>query len=186
MRAEESLDEKLMDIIIEERLDNALDDALQKDAGYQQSEQLKRQKCDRLKEIGLTEEQWEEVEVALMADNSYCAIYGELAYRQGFQDGVKNMREKPEGTIPDVISRQELNAILGDVLQKDTGYQQSDRLKRKKCNRLRKIKLTEEQWEKVEEALRVDNAYCAIYGEIAYQQGFQDGAKIMSELKRLV
>ena len=178
MRAEESMDEKLMDIIIEERLDNVLDDTLQKDAGYQQSEQLKRQKCDRLKEIGLTEEQWEEVEEALMADNSYCAIYGELAYRQGFQDGVKNMREKPEGTIPDVISRQELNAILGDVFQKDTGYQQSERLKR--------IKLTEEQWGEVEKVLMADSAYCAIYGEIAYQQGFQDGAKIMSELKRLV
>lgn len=183
---EESLEEKLMDIIIGERLNNGMEDVLLKNAGYQQSEQLKRQKCDRLQEIGLTEEQWEEVEEALTADNSYCAIYGELAYRQGFQDGVKNMRENPEGKVAEVICGEKRNTLLDDVLQKDTGYCQSEKLKRKKWNRLKKIKLTEEQWKQVKEARIANNSYCDIYGELTYQQGFQDGAKIVSELKRLV
>lgn len=183
---EESLEEKLMDIIIGERLNNGMDDVLLRNAGYQQSEQLKRQKCDRLQEIGLTEKQWEEVEEALMADNSYCAIYGELAYRQGFQDGVKNMRENPERKVAEVICGEKWNTLLDDVLQKDTGYCQSEKLKRKKWNRLKKIKLTEEQWKQVEEALIANNSYCDIYGKLTYQQGFQDGAKIVSELKRLV
>lgn len=59
---------------------------------------------------------------------------------------MKNFGEKPEGRVLEGISGEGRNILLDDVLQKDTGYRQSERLKREKWNRLKRIKLTEEQW----------------------------------------
>lgn len=86
-------EKRMLDIIIKERTEEALDNTLENNIDYLQIKQLKMQKSEKLKELGLTKEQERAVEEVINIGNSYCAVYGQLAYQQGFQDGIKLISE---------------------------------------------------------------------------------------------
>ncbi len=72
--------------IIRNRLDTALEDTLRKDRKYQSSKQKAEEKTGRLSEDMFTPEQWKLVEDALDDSNASGSEYGRVAYQQGLFD----------------------------------------------------------------------------------------------------
>lgn len=81
-------EDKLLDILAEERIHNALDTALDASEDYQET--LEQQdKADReVEQTGLSKEQKKAVGRLVAAVNANGAAYGAVAYRQGLKDGV--------------------------------------------------------------------------------------------------
>ncbi len=85
--------EKLLDILAEERMGTALEEALKEDGEYQH--ELGEQETAFGEMIRLLPDGELEtvVDRAVSATNSCGAAYGMAAYRQGFKDGVRVARE---------------------------------------------------------------------------------------------
>lgn len=74
--------------IIRNRLDTALEDTLRKDRKYQKSKQTAKEKAGRLSEDMFTPEQWDLIDNALEESNASGSEYGRVAYHQGFFDAL--------------------------------------------------------------------------------------------------
>lgn len=74
--------------IIRNRLDTALEDTLRKDRKYQKSKQTAKEKAGRLSEDIFTPEQWDLIDDALEESNASGSEYGRVAYQQGFFDAL--------------------------------------------------------------------------------------------------
>lgn len=74
--------------IIRNRLDTALEDTLRKDRRYQNSKQKAKEKAGRLSEDMFTPEQWDLIDDALEESNASGSEYGRVAYQQGFFDAL--------------------------------------------------------------------------------------------------
>ena len=74
--------------IIRNRLDTALEDTLRKDRKYQKSKQTAKEKAGRLAKDMFTPEQWKLIEDALDDSNASGSEYGRVAYQQGFFDAL--------------------------------------------------------------------------------------------------
>ena len=87
---------KMLDIFIEARTGRALDKAVDKSKDYQDA--LKRQDIafNDMDMAGLSREQKRIVDRAISAANDCSAVYGAVAYRLGFHDGIKVMSEIKE------------------------------------------------------------------------------------------
>ena len=85
--------ENLLDILAEERIHSALQDALDEDELYQSAEKEVDETLNELKKAGLSREQNKVVDKTLSATNASGAAYGATAYKQGLYDGIKLMSE---------------------------------------------------------------------------------------------
>ena len=74
--------------IIRNRLDTALEDTLRKDRKYQRAKQTAEEKTGRLAKDMFTPEQWKLVEDALDDSNASGSEYGRVAYQQGLFDAL--------------------------------------------------------------------------------------------------
>ena len=74
--------------IIRNRLDTALEDTLRKDRKYQRAKQTAEEKTGRLSKDVFTPEQWKLVEDALDDSNASGSEYGRVAYQQGLFDAL--------------------------------------------------------------------------------------------------
>lgn len=79
----------LLEIIAEHRTGKALDEAVENDKGYQEALVEQSEVFDKLEELELTTEQYKVVNQAISANNHLGAMYGEVAYRVGMEDGVR-------------------------------------------------------------------------------------------------
>ena len=89
----ERREENLLDILAEERIHTALQDALDDNELYQSTEKEVDETLNELKKAGLSREQNKVVDRALSATNASGAAYGATAYKQGLYDGIKLMSE---------------------------------------------------------------------------------------------
>ena len=89
----EKREESLLDILAEERIHSALQNALDEDELYQSAEKEVDETLDELQKAGLSREQNKVVDKALSATNASGAAYGATAYKQGLYDGIKLMSE---------------------------------------------------------------------------------------------
>lgn len=78
----------ILQYIIRNRLDTALEDTLRKDRRYQNSKQKAKEKAGRLSEDMFTPEQWDLIDDALEEGNASGSEYGRVAYQQGFFDAL--------------------------------------------------------------------------------------------------
>jgi hypothetical protein len=78
----------ILQYIIRNRLDTALEDTLRKDRRYQNSKQKAKEKAGRLSEDMFTPEQWDLIDDALEESNASGSEYGRVAYQQGFFDAL--------------------------------------------------------------------------------------------------
>lgn len=85
--------ESILDILMEERLYNALEVLLLNNKEYQTVQKELQETIDKLEEMGLNKEQDMAVDRVLSVTNQSSAMYGAAAYRQGFYDGIKLMAE---------------------------------------------------------------------------------------------
>lgn len=88
--------EKLLDILMDKRMETALEAALKEDGGYRHGLEEQETAFDAVKEIPLDEEQENVVDRAISATNNCGALYGIAAYRQGLKDGIQIARELGE------------------------------------------------------------------------------------------
>ena len=79
--------------IIRNRLDTALEDTLRKDRKYQKSKQTAKEKAGRLSEDMFTPEQWDLIDDALEESNASGSEYGRVAYQQGFFDALSFFKD---------------------------------------------------------------------------------------------
>ena len=89
----EKREKNLLDILAEERIHTALQDALDEDELYQSAEKEVDETLDELQKAGLSKEQNKVVDKAISATNASGAAYGATAYKQGLYDGIKLMSE---------------------------------------------------------------------------------------------
>ena len=83
----------LLEAMYKERVENALEEVLQKDERYQKISKETRRKIEEIDKLGLGKEEWLIIDRALSATNERCAEYGRVSYRQGFLDAVRLLRK---------------------------------------------------------------------------------------------
>lgn len=88
--------ERLLQVFLEERIRHVLEQGLHYDSNYQSALELQRQEIKKLEEMEWSKEQNEKIGKAIDSVNHCSAIYGETAYKQGLQDGMKLMAELKE------------------------------------------------------------------------------------------
>ncbi len=86
----------LLEIIAEHRTGDDLDEAVRKDKGYQEALVQQEEVFDKLDALGLTAEQKSVVDQVITANNHVGAMYGEVAYRIGMEDGIRLRLELKE------------------------------------------------------------------------------------------
>lgn len=79
--------------LFEQRMETALEENLRVDKEYKRIRGIANSKQDRLNKIGLNKNQWQLVDRAISSANALGSEYGRVAYRQGFQDGIKLVSE---------------------------------------------------------------------------------------------
>lgn len=79
--------------IIRNRLDTALENTLRKDRRYQNSKRKAEEKSGRLSEDMFTPEQWDLIDDALEESNASGSEYGRVAYQQGFFDALSFFKD---------------------------------------------------------------------------------------------
>ena len=79
--------------IIRNRLDTALEDTLRKDRRYQNSKQKAEEKSGSPSEDMFTPEQWDLIDDALEESNASGSEYGRVAYQQGFFDALSFFKD---------------------------------------------------------------------------------------------
>lgn len=89
----EKREKNLLDILAEERIHTALQEALDENQLYQSAEKEVDETLNELQKAGLSREQNKVVDKALSAANASGAAYGATAYKQGLYDGIKLMSE---------------------------------------------------------------------------------------------
>ena len=106
----EKREENLLDILAEERIHTALQDALDNNELYQSVEKEVDATLDELQKARLSREQNKVVDRALSATNASGAAYGATAYKQGLYDGIKLMSEvKQISQTEDILNIQSID-----------------------------------------------------------------------------
>lgn len=88
--------DKLLDIFVEERVHGILEEAARDSVEYQAAQREYDKACNELNQAALNERQCDVVNSVLSAANHCGAVYGVIAYRQGFDDGVRLTAEIKE------------------------------------------------------------------------------------------
>ncbi len=86
----------LLEIIAEHRTGKNLDEAVRKDKEYQEALVQQKEVFDRMDALELTAEQKKVIDCAITANNHVGAMYGEVAYRIGLEDGIRLCMEMDE------------------------------------------------------------------------------------------
>ena len=81
--------EKLLDIIIGQRMEKALDQIIETDKEYKAALKEQDKAFKRLDQIKSGKEQKIAIDRAIDANNHCGAVYGEAAYRLGLRDGLR-------------------------------------------------------------------------------------------------
>lgn len=89
----EARKENLLDILTKERIHKGLERVLGDNELYQSAQKEVDDAINELEEAGLSREQNKVVDKAISAANASGAAYGAIAYRQGFNDGIRLMSE---------------------------------------------------------------------------------------------
>jgi len=86
----------LLEIIAEHRTGKNLDEAVRKDKEYQEALVQQQEVFDRMDALELTAEQKKVIDYVITANNHVGAMYGEVAYRIGMEDGIRLRLEVEE------------------------------------------------------------------------------------------
>lgn len=89
-------EERLLNILIKERMRTAIDAVLGTDSVYQRALAEQDTAFSEVEKIGLSKEQSAVVDGAISAVNFCGASYGAVAYRQGLKDGIRLVSELRE------------------------------------------------------------------------------------------
>lgn len=91
-----------------------------------------------------------------------------------------------EENLIKILAEERIYNALEDKLKVSPSYLKAMKEQRKTSEKLDKMKLTKKQMKAVDRAISAANAGGAEYGKVAYNQGFYDGLKLISELKHFL
>lgn len=86
----------LLEIMAGHRTGDDLDEAVRKDKDYQEALVQQKEAFDRLDALNLTRGQKKVIDRVITANNHVGAMYGEVAYRVGMEDGIRLRLEMEE------------------------------------------------------------------------------------------
>lgn len=86
----------LLEIIALHRTGRELDEVLRKDKDYQEALAKQQEAFAMLEELNLSSEKKSVVDQVITANNHIGAVYGAVAYRRGFEDGIRLCIEMEE------------------------------------------------------------------------------------------
>ena len=100
----------------------------------------------------------------------------------------KEPEEKPEknNSVLQTVIDEGINYTLEASLRTNKGYKEARKTADETLDDIDGIGLDKKQWSTVDKAVSSANALGAEYGRAAYEQGFKDSAKLLSELFRFV
>lgn len=81
--------ERLLDILVSDRMNNALNEVLSNDYEYQMASEQQDTAFREMENLRLSSAQNKVIDRAISAINHSSAVYGAVAYRQGLQDGIR-------------------------------------------------------------------------------------------------
>lgn len=87
---------RLLEIIAAHRTGDYLDEVMRKDKDYLEALAQQEEVFDMLDALGLTAEHKSVVDRVITANNHLGAVYGEVAYRVGMEDGIRLRMEMEE------------------------------------------------------------------------------------------
>lgn len=86
-------EEKLLDILVRERMEKALNMLLRNNQDYQKAMKMLDEEYDKIKKVNLSDKQCLMIDRLISSANHCGAVYGEAAYKLGLQDGARIMSE---------------------------------------------------------------------------------------------
>lgn len=86
----------------------------------------------------------------------------------------------------EILVNERMFTVLETALDNSTDYQEAVKAERKAYKKLKKANLNDRQKALLDRVIDTSNHSNSIYGTIAYSQGFQDGMKLLSELKEIL
>lgn len=100
----------------------------------------------------------------------------------------KEAEEKPEGknSVLQTLIDEGISYALEASLRTDKGYKEARKAADETLDDIDDIGLDKKQWKTVDRAVSAANALGAEYGRAAYEQGFKDSVRLLSELFRFV
>ncbi|MCI8409128.1 MAG: hypothetical protein HFJ09_07655 [Lachnospiraceae bacterium] len=90
-----------------------------------------------------------------------------------------------ESSLLEILANERMFTVLETALDNSTDYQEAVKAERKAYKKLKKTNLNDRQKALLDRVIDTSNHSNSIYGTIAYSQGFQDGMKLLSELKEI-
>lgn len=85
----------------------------------------------------------------------------------------------------EILVNERMFTVLETALDSSIDYQEAVKAERKAYKKLKKANLNDRQKALLDRVIDTSNHSNSIYGTIAYSQGFQDGMKLLSELKEI-
>ena len=86
-------EEKLLDILVRERMEKTLNMLLRNNQDYQKAMKMLDEEYDKMEEINLSNRQYIMIDRVISSANHCGAVYGEAAYKLGLQDGARIVSE---------------------------------------------------------------------------------------------
>lgn len=94
--------------------------------------------------------------------------------------------EAKKDSLLKALFDERMDYALETSLRTDEKYKKARQTASKQQDKLDNIGLSKEQWKTADRAISAYNAVSTEYGRAAYEQGFCDGVKLISELYRLI
>lgn len=87
------------------------------------------------------------------------------------------------GGLLEKIASQRMGKDIDKVLRKSRKYRKAVKQQGEALDRMDKLRLKKSQKLVIDSVISADNHCGAIYGEVAYRLGVQDGIRLVSEIK---
>lgn len=101
-------------------------------------------------------------------------------------DRETEKNEAKKDSLLKALFDERMDYALETSLRTDEKYKKARQTASKQQDKLDNIGLSKEQWKATDRAISAYNALSAEYGRAAYEQGFKDSMKLISELYRLI
>lgn len=92
----------------------------------------------------------------------------------------------PENNLLENLFDSQISTALEEAIKEDAEYKETRKLIKKTFKKLEKLELSRKQMLIIDRVVSATNANGSAYGRMAYRKGFQDGVKLLSELKQLL
>lgn len=95
------------------------------------------------------------------------------------------MRKTRQRGLLEKIALQRLGEDIDKVLRRNKEYRGALKRQEAALQKMRKLELKKSQRLIIDNVISADNHCGAMYGEVAYRLGLEDGIRLMSEISRL-